>query len=141
MSFLSHENQRETYSWSAHPARERVHGLAGAALVIASTAIGAWISFGWPWALLWVAVLMIALNRFFFPSRFAIDAEGITASYPLRRQRYRWSDLRRFVLDRNGGYLSSRGRRSALDAYSGMHLLFGANRQEVIDRIRARMPI
>ena len=107
----------------------------------------AWL--GWPklylwgvlwWALLAAVVLVAALNRFFFPSRFVIDDQGITARYFFRRQRLRWDDLRRFAHDRNGGYLSSRSRRSWLDAYRGLHILFGEKRDAVIEHIRDRLP-
>ena len=40
------------------------------------------------------------------------DADGITARYPLRSQRCRWADVRRFMADAHGGYLSTRSRRS-----------------------------
>jgi len=85
-------------------------------------------------------VLLVALNRFFFPSRFEIDDEGITAHYLLSSQRLEWAGLRRFLHDENGGYLSTRARRSRLDAWKGMHILFGDERDRVISLIRERLP-
>jgi hypothetical protein len=82
---------------------------------------------------------MLSLNRFFLPSRFSIDAHGITAQFPLRRKHLRWRDVRRFLHDQHGGYLSTRSRASRLDAFSGMHLMFGQQREEVMQRIRAGM--
>ncbi|MFQ5653776.1 MAG: PH domain-containing protein, partial [Planctomycetota bacterium] len=82
------------------------------------------------------ALLVLALNRFYFPSRFRIDDEGITARYTLRRQRCRWSEVRRFRHDERGAWLTPRSRPSRLDAYRGMHILFGRHREEVIERIR-----
>ncbi len=84
-------------------------------------------------------VLVFALNRFFFRSRFEIDADGITARFPLRKQRVRWADTRRFVVDDNGGFLSSRVKRSRLDAWQGLHVLFGRQREPVIESIRAHL--
>ena len=92
------------------------------------------------WGVLGAGIMLAALNRFFFPSHFEIDGEGITAEYPLRRLRLSWKDLRRFCHDRHGGYLSTRARRSWLDGYRGMHVLFGARRDAVIEQIRAHLP-
>jgi hypothetical protein len=84
-------------------------------------------------------VLIAALNRFYFPSTFQLDKEGITARYPLRRKRERWDRLRRFVHDEYGGYLSSRAQPSRLDAYRGIHLLFGQQREAAIKHIHKYM--
>jgi len=84
-------------------------------------------------------LLILALNRFFLPSRFSVDHEGITANHPLRSRRLRWTDVRRFVHDGRGGYLSTMARPSRLDAWRGMHILFGDQRQGVIDQIHGRL--
>jgi hypothetical protein len=130
----------DTFTWQAHPARERAGGAALGLATILAVAVAAWWSTGviW-WGVLSLAVLLFALNRFFFPSRFVIDGQGITAKYPLRSKRLAWGDLRRFSVDDNGGFLSTRARRSRLDAYRGMHILFGADRDAVVDRIQARL--
>ena len=138
------------FQWRAHPARERPGQAAlGLALILAvagSMLLGfrhgaLAVSLGESVALAIASaiVLLATQNRFFLPSSFAVDDEGITARYPLRSQRMKWSDLRRFVHDQNGGYLSTRGVRSRLDAYTGMHILFGTQRTVVIDNIRAHM--
>jgi hypothetical protein len=126
-------------AWRAHPARERPAAAACGLGIIAAVAAAAWWSFGAGWAIGSLVVLVLALNRFFFPSRFSIDAQGIAARYLLRSQRVRWAHVRRFAHDERGGYLSTRGRPSRLDAYSGVHVLFGAHRDEVIQAVRRHM--
>ncbi len=128
------------FSWRAHPARERLAYTIGALIVILAFAALAYLAFGSPaWAGLSIVVLVLALNRFFFPSRYTIDEEGITANYPLRKVRMLWKDLRRFVHDRHGGYLSTRARKSRLDAYQGMHILFDDQRDRIIECINRFM--
>ena len=68
-----------------------------------------------------------------------IDGRGITARHPFRRQRYDWSEVRRFLHDEKGGYLSTRGCSSPLDGFGGMHILFGDRRDAVIRSIREAM--
>lgn len=128
-------------SWQAHPASERAGAaVLGGAVVLAVAAAAWWSGGGWAWSVLALAILTAALNRFFFRSRFAIDAEGITARFPLSTRRLGWRDVRRFVVDANGGYLSTRARRSWLDAYRGLHVMFGDQRDAVIECIRAHLP-
>ena len=128
-------------SWQVHPARNRP----GIALCAAGViALAAWICadlmehFGW--AVLAVVVLVVGANRFFFPTRYELDDEGITARFPLKTSRYRWAELRRFVYDRSGGFLSPRAKRSFLDEYRGISLLFPDDSQEIIQEICNRLP-
>ena len=111
-----------------------------ALLAVVMLSLGAlWMS-GTPVAALVAAVaLILALNRFFFPSRFAVDAHGITAEYLLKKQTMPWSSLRRFVHDQRGGMLSKRRKESWLDAYQGLHILFGSQRERVVAEIKARL--
>jgi hypothetical protein len=134
------ESQGETVRWNAHPARRRPGTTAAAAAVIALLALCAgWLGGSSWWAVASAFILMVALNRFFFPSEFSIDDEGIAARYPLRRQRLLWKDVRRFLHDERGGYLSTRVRASRFDAYRGMHLLFeGDSRERIIELIESK---
>ena len=92
------------------------------------------------WGVFAVMVLLVGCNRFFFPTRYEITVEGITARFPLRTIAYQWTDLRRFVFDDTGGFLSPRVRRSLLDEYRGISLLFPEDAEEVIQEIRNRLP-
>ena len=136
------------FAWSAHPARQRCsRAVLGAAVILLTAAAISLMVWGTggstlaaaAWGALSLAVLVLTLNRFFFRSRFAIDADGITARFPLRTLRYRWDEVRRFAHDDFGGHLSRRARRSPLDAYSGLPVLFGDAGQTVVERIRAHL--
>ena len=109
-------------------------------MIVAAFAAAVWVAFGsGTWAVFSAVVLVATLNRFYFRRRFDIDAEGITARFPLRTKRFRWADTRRFIVDANGGFLSPRAKRSRLDAWQGLHVLFGRQREPVIERIRAHL--
>lgn len=137
---MNDEQPMHAYRWRAHPAREHAGKALVAALLVGAIAVlaGLLMDSVW-WGCGAFLAMLAALNRFFLPTGFAIDDEGITARYPFRRQRFRWSDLRRFAVDDHGGYLSTRARRSWLDAYRGMHVLFGAQRDAVVERIRRQL--
>ena len=139
VSFMSDETT-QPFSWQAHPARERrAHSVMAFGFILIFSAL-IFASVGNPaWGAASLVILVLGLNRFFFPSRYVIDDEGITAKYPLRRLHYRWTELRRFVHDQYGGYLSTRSRPSRLDAYKGMHIQFGGRRDDIIECINRHM--
>jgi hypothetical protein len=127
-------------SWKAHPFKER--HLAGILTSLLILALGASIfvaTGSLAGSVLGILVLVLALNRFYFPSRFEIDPEGISAHYLLSRERYEWSSVRRFLWDRRGAYLSTRARASWLDAYRGLTVLYGAHQAEIMKLIRRHM--
>ena len=127
-------------SWKAHPFRERFLAGTFVSLLIMFFGAAVYVSMGsLAWSLLAVVVLVLSLNHFFFPSRFAIDQKGITARYLFSRKHYQWSSIRRLLWDRRGAYLSTRGRRSWLDAYRGLTILFGSNRSDIIKLIHLYM--
>ena len=128
------------FSWCAHPAWERLGPAIAGLVIVAAFAAAVWVAFGSvAWAAFSAIVLVATLNRFYFRSHFDIDADGITARFPLRTKRCRWSDVRRFVVDANGGFLSPRAKQTRLDAWQGLHILFGSDREPVIERIRSHV--
>ena len=136
-----HEHFPDTLTWRVHPARERPLAACGALAVIAAMAwLAADLMEHAGWGVFAAIVLLMALQRFFVPSEYRIDAEGVTVRLPWRTQRYRWAAVRRFVYGARGGFLSSRARPSALDAFRGIPLLFDRRREEVISCIRRHLP-
>ncbi|MCZ6837409.1 MAG: hypothetical protein O7G85_16660 [Planctomycetota bacterium] len=134
------DETEQSFSWKAHPARERRAQATMAILVILLFCGFVFFSFSsLAWAALSFGVLLASLNRFFFPSRFTIDEEGISANYPLRNMRLPWTHLKRFVHDANGGYLSTRARPSRMDGFKGMHIIFDLQRDTIIEKINRHL--
>lgn len=128
-------------AWQVHPLRERWKSALAATSVIALAAwLSALIMGQLAWGVFASGVLVIACNRFYFPTRYELTAEGITARFPLKTIRYRWVEIRRFVYDQNGGFLSRRARGSFLDDYQGISLLFPKDSGKVIQWIRDQLP-
>jgi hypothetical protein len=129
------------FAWQAHPAREHAGRAAAGLAVVAALAFGSVAVMGaaW-WGLVAVAILLAALNRFYFPSRFVVDEEGITARHALGSRRLRWAEVRRFAHDDEGGLLTTRAGDSWLTAHRGVSVLFGSHREAVLARLRALLP-
>lgn len=124
-------------TWEAHPARDHVlRAIAGLLVIVIFSGLTAIIMGSSAWGVLAAVILVGVVNRFYFPSRFEIDDEGITAHYPLRRRRVPWSAIRRFGHDDEGGYLSRRAVASRFD-FGGLPVHFGREGRAAIDRIRA----
>ena len=86
----TNSDSRHDFSWFAHPARERGGRAAlGVVLILVIAGLVANLMNTIFWGVLAIVILVVATNRFFFRSRFSIDDEGITASYPLGKQRVR----------------------------------------------------
>ena len=138
------------FDWRAHPARDRIAASAAGLVVMVAVGVlvvaicrldgmGPQMSTFWGFASM--GFVLATVSRFYFPSRFAIDEEGIEAAYPLRTVRLRWHEVRRFAFDERGGILSRRARPNLLDGFSGMPLIFdAATRDEAIREIRAHLP-
>ena len=113
-------------AWRVHPAQERPGtGLIAALVILLAAWLCAELMEQPGWGIFAAGVLAVGCNRFFFPTWYELDAEGITARFPLKTSRYRWPELRRFVYDETGGFLSPRAKRSFLDEYRGVSVLFG----------------
>ncbi len=136
----SNQQPNDQFLWHAHPARQKQTKMVIAIVVISAIAILVYLlSNTLIWSTFSALVLIIALQRFFFPSRFKIDSKGITAQYFIGKKNFDWRYIRRFNYDENGGYLSTRKIPTRLDAYRGMHLYFNANRTEIIERIKNKI--
>lgn len=128
-------------TWSDHPARQRPGVAMGVVGVIAAFGVvSAALMAHWAWGVGAAIVMLVALNRFFLPSRWTLSADQISASYPLKTKCLRVGEIRRFAVDAYGGFLSTRAQPSRMDPYSGMHLRFPPDqREQIIARIRAAM--
>lgn len=130
---------RGAFRWTAHPAREHPGRAALGLLLVAATsaAVGA-VGQHTAWAVFAALVLVVALGRFYFPSRFELDDDGVVARYPLGRRRARWRDLRRFDHDDEAGVLGRRARASRYER-GAIPLDFGSDSARVIAEIEARV--
>jgi len=129
--------------WTVHPMREQP--VRAAMVLIAMLACGTLVTLSVPDPQLGlmagggaVFFLFLTLNRFFLPSRYRLDQNGIAVRYPFGSKSLRWKDLRRFPHDQAGGYLTTRARKGAFDR-RGISVLFGARGAEIIPRIKSAM--
>ena len=115
--------EEQSIRWSVHPAREQPARAVAALVVVLIACSFVWLTVGGSEKLMLAsiaagvaaALLLASLSKFFLRSHFEMDSESISARYPFSSRCFKWRDLRRFVADRHGGYLSTRRRPSRWD--------------------------
>ena len=125
------EPAKEGLTWTACPVRDEWPGsLLKVALLAAIVAL-LFLSFG---NLGWIglALLLLALARYFLPTRYEFTAEGITVTFAGAAKLRKWSACRRYYPHAMGVHISPFEKPSALDPFRGVFLRFHSNREEVI---------
>ena len=134
------EKEAGGLAWAAWPAAERPMQATAVAIALVAAALGL-ATWGRDPLLAFVGlmVLFLSLSRYFLPTRYKIDGEGVEVATAFGRSQRRWSTLRRFAADHRGITLSPYARRSWLDPYRGVRLLYHRNRDEVLAAVAARL--
>jgi hypothetical protein len=127
-------------SWSVWPARERP--VAAVVLVAAAVVLGMLVTKGTGDRILgWAAPMFVlaSLSSFLFPTVYRLTDEVVEVrSLGLSRARP-WKEMRRMTVDRTGVFLSPFEKKNWLEAYRGLRLLFGGNRDQVVAFVEARL--
>lgn len=134
----------EPHEWVAWPAAERRGRTVVLLMIITALAALAWAIGGdWLWGVTAVALLGFGLNRWFFPTTFSVGTESLEIGYPLVRRTLHWPDVRRFAMNDDGGWISTRSGASRLDARHGLDLYWGkaarANSDAVLLAVQATL--
>jgi len=119
--------------WRSWPLAESF--LAATMVLIGLLAAGAgirWITAQTHLALLAVAVLVIALWRFFPPTSFELNPEGVNQWFFGRHRRIPWREIRGYEVCSTGVLLLPHADSCPADAYRGLYLPWGKHRREVL---------
>ena len=133
-------SEGSTLTWTTWPARERP--LAAFVLVASSVILGVLVRRATGDTVLGVVTPVFVLGSlvaFLLPTEYRLTEEAIEVrSLGVSRSRP-WSEMRRMTVDRTGVFLSPFEKRTWLEAYRGLRLLFGGNRDQVVSFAEARL--
>jgi hypothetical protein len=136
---LTQESDDEVV-WRIWPARQRP--LTAIVLIAGALVLGILVSRGTEDKVLGIAApvfVLASLSSFLLPTEFRLTREAIEVkSLGVVRSRP-WSEMRRFEEDRSGVFLSPFEKRSWLDAYRGVRLDPGGNRDQVVAFVKGRL--
>lgn len=132
----------EALTWTKWPARERPWA---AAVLLASLAVlGLLITQGTGDRVLGIAAPLFILGSVgsfiakttyrLTPETIEVKALGVSRTRP-------WSEMRRATVDPGGVFLSPFENRSWLEAYRGLRLPFGGNRDQVVAFVETKLPV
>ena len=126
--------------WKVWPARQRP--LTALVLIAGAVVLGVLVTQGTQDRLLGIAApifVLGSLSSFLLPTEYRLTREAvIVKSLGMERTRP-WSEMRRFEEDRSGVFLSPFEKRNWLDAYRGVRLAPGGNRDQVVAFVQARL--
>jgi len=86
-----------------------------------------------------VLVLFGSLHNYFFRASYSLSDKQVEVRSPLGVQKKEWSSFRSFWVDSKGLSLSPFKKRSWLEHYRGIRLLFYKNREEVVEFVTRMM--
>jgi hypothetical protein len=86
-----------------------------------------------------VIILFSSLTKYFFPTHYVLSEEGVEMKTTFGKLTRRWVYFRSFYPDRNGIFLSPFPKKSWLENFRGVYLIFNNNAQEVTKFIRAKI--
>ena len=117
------KNIDSSKTWTSHPLREEP--LAKSVLlvlIILSVALIVGMSFqSITFAFLSLVLLTAAMSRYFFSTRYVLDAHGFTISH-IGTRKYLWTNFRRATIHPDGIFLSPFVKPHRLDTFRGQFL-------------------
>ncbi len=129
----------QSLSWRSWPLADEWPGSLVKAAVVVAMCAAVGVAFGGVgYALLATVFLVLSLARFFLPTRFVLDAAGVTRRSAAGRGQLAWTQIRRVVVGKAGVFLSPFERPSRLDSFRGVFLPFAGNAAEVTEFVRGK---
>ena len=108
--------------------------------IVAAIAAGVGVSFGSAgWAVFAAGVLGISLARYFFPTEYRLDAEGVRVRFLGQVRARRWAEVRGVYPHGDGVHLSPFASPSRLDPFRGIYVRFAGNREAVLEVVGAHV--
>ena len=132
----------ETLYWTVHPLLQesRFKSTSLIAIIsILSVTVGS--SFeGTGWGFLTFAVLTAAMSRYFLPTRYTLNDQGVTISHLGNRKHLPWAGFHRAVPQPDGVFLSPFNSPHRLDTFRGCFIRFRDNQNEVLNVVQNHIP-
>ena len=134
--------EMEPVEWSVWPARDRPW--AAVVLLLSLAILGVLIAQGTGDNVLGFAAplfILASVGSFIAKTEYRLTPESIEVRALGVSRARPWSEMRRATVDRNGVFLSPFENRNWLEAYRGVRLPFGGNRDQVVAFVESKLPI
>lgn len=122
-------------SWTVHPVRRRpVVSILVTAFIILVTAAVFYTTDSRVFGVLALVVMLLSLAKFYFPTRYGFDSEGVTIGTTTQSIRKQWSQYRSYYPDKNGVLLSPFSEPSRLENFRGLYIMTERDKREEVIR-------
>lgn len=129
-----------TLEWTVHPVKRRPWvSVAVSAFVIAVVVLVRITTDSPAFAVLAMVIMAASLAKFYFPTRYKLDAKGVTIKTTTQTLVKEWKLYRSCYPDKNGLLLSPFAEPSRLENFRGIYLMFQGNANEVTAFCRKRI--
>lgn len=128
------QNSEKELAWSVHPARESIGKTVAVVIVIICSSVVVYLTTGDRFlSFLSLLILTASLHSFFTQTEYRLSEEGVEVKGVFGHLKKNWSDFKRFYADKKGITLSPFEKPSRLEAFRSVRLLFGGNREDVVE--------
>lgn len=122
----------ERLTWTAHPVKRRpLISAAVTIFVVMVVVVVYYTTMSRTFAILAMVVLLASLAKFYFPTTYIMDAEGLTIGSTSQKIKKEWSQFRSCYPDKNGILLSPFPSPSRLESFRGVFVMFEGNSEQV----------
>jgi hypothetical protein len=131
----------DRFSWTVHPARERPLTTLGISAMV--LVVGGYVQVESGLLIVGIGAMLVLVlfwQRFFFPSSYSIDSEGLSESGVTGEKRLLWQDVRLAQIGTQAAWLSELPRRNWREGRRGIHVLFGKQRERVVAEMTRYLP-
>jgi hypothetical protein len=134
------DEKSSSLEWSSHlisqyPAK----GVILIAITVLFTIL-MWILFEhWLYPVISAVVLFLSTMRYYFPVRYRLGEDGVRRWF-LGFEKFRpWTDFRNVYVHKDGLFLAPFEKPSRLDAFRGLGINFGQNRDSIVAFVREKL--
>jgi len=137
---MSRSDQADVLEWSVLPFKENAKRSALVIVVIAAVAVAVYLAFRDIFlAVLSLAILFASLYSYFARTTYRLDDDGIVIRSHIGKTAKRWSYFKRYHADGKGITLSPFGKKTRLEPFRSVRLLYGSERDEVVAFIAKKL--
>jgi hypothetical protein len=122
----------EVLQWTSHPVKRKpLVSVAVTAFILLSGLLMYWSTESNTFTVLTLVILFASLAKFYFPTSYTLNREGVTIKTTTQKLFKPWSMYRSFYPDRKGILLSPFARPTRLENFRGLYIMCADNLDEV----------
>jgi len=125
--------------WTIHPAKENKKKTILSLIFIGALLVYVFIFWGLIWGTLGLIFMFIALQPYYFPTRYELTDEYVQVRTVFANQKRKLIDFKKVYVGKNGALLSPFKRKTFLNNFRGIFLFLPPDRDEILKFLKDRI--